>query len=469
MSYPDSASATATARPIPDSEPVTTAPTAPPDNCLSGGMFSPADGQSTGVQLSDLVFALIGVGALLAGILPRVLERRPLSMPIAFLALGMVVFALPLGLPDADPLAHPALAEHLTEVGVVVALMGAGLKIDRPLGRRRWASTWRLLAIAMPVTIAAVALLGWWWAGLVPAAALLLGAALAPTDPVLASDVQVGEPTDEEDSEDEVRFALTSEAGLNDGLAFPFVYAAIAMAVVAGGGWFGEWALRDVLYKGAVGIAGGLVVGRLLGRLFFRAKQNALRLSRHSEGFLALAATFLAYGLVEVAGGYGFLAVFVAARGIRSAERSHEYHQVLHDFAEQTERLLTVLLLLLFGGAVVGGLLAPLTWPAALAGLSLIFVVRPLAGFLSLRGAPGRPAEHAVIAAFGIRGIGSFYYVAFAMTHADFPRADLLWATVGFVVLVSVVVHGIAATPVMRLLDRTNERTKQTRSVTETP
>jgi NhaP-type Na+/H+ or K+/H+ antiporter len=118
---------------------------------------------------------------------------------------------------------------------------------------------------------------------------------------------------------------------------------------------------------------------------------------------------------------------------------------------------------------VVGGLLAPLTWPAALAGLSLIFVVRPLAGLLSLRGAPGRAAEHAVIAAFGIRGIGSFYYLSYAVAHIDLPRADLLWATVGFVVLVSVVVHGVAATPVMRLLDRTNERTEPTQSVTETP
>jgi NhaP-type Na+/H+ or K+/H+ antiporter len=403
------------------------------------------------MQLSDLVFALIGVGALLAGILPRLLERRPLSMPIAFLALGMIVFGLPLGLPEADPLTHAKFTEHLTEVGVIVALMGAGLKIDRPFGLRRWASTGRLLLIAMPVTIAAMALLGWWWVGLAPAAALLLGSAMAPTDPVLASDVQVGEPTDEEDSEDEVRFALTSEAGLNDGLAFPFVYAAIAMA--GGGAWFGGWVLEDVLYKSVVGLVGGVLIGRLLGKLFFRAKRDELRLARHSEGFLALAATFLAYGAVEVVGGYGFVAVFVAARAIRAAERSHDYHQVLHDFAEQTERLLTVLLLLLLGGAVVSGLLAPLTWQAALAGLVLIFAVRPLTAFLALRGAPGRRSEHWVIAAFGIRGIGTFYYLAYATTHADFPSEELLWATAGFVVIVSVVLHGIAATPVMRHLD----------------
>ncbi|MEU5944917.1 cation:proton antiporter [Micromonospora sp. NPDC047465] len=408
----------------------------------------------------DVAFAVVGLGALLAGVLPRVLERRPLSMPIAFLGLGMLAFVLPTGLPNPDPLAYPEIATHLTEIGVIVALMGAGLKIDRPLSWARWSSTWRLLAIAMPVCIAAVALLGWWWAGLVPAAALLLGAALAPTDPVLAADVQVGEPTDVEDSEDEVRFALTSEAGLNDGLAFPFVYAAIAIATtgLAPADWLGRWLAVDVLWKVVAGVAGGWLIGWLLGKLFFRAPSE-LRLARHAEGFLALAATFLAYGLVEVVGGYGFLAVFVAARAIRAAERTHEFHSVLHAFAEQIERLLTVMLLLLFGGAVVGGLLAPLTWPAAAVGLALVFVVRPLVGRLSLLGAPGRPAEHWVIALFGIRGVGSLFYLAYATAKTDFAQADLIWATVGLVVIVSVVVHGVAATPVMQLLDRRGERT----------
>jgi NhaP-type Na+/H+ or K+/H+ antiporter len=409
----------------------------------------------------DVTFALFGIGALLAGILPRLLEKRPLSMPIAFLGLGMLVFSLPIGLPVPDPLTHPDVTTHLTEVGVIVALMGAGLKIDRPLGRRKWSSTWRLLGVAMPLCVATVAVLGWWWAGLLPAAALLLAGALAPTDPVLASDVQVGEPTDAEDSEDEVRFALTSEAGLNDGLAFPFVYAAIAVAAsgLAPSGWLGHWLTVDVLYRLFAGVGGGLLIGWLLGKLFFRARSEALLLARHSEGFLALAATFLAYGLVEVIHGYGFLAVFVAARAIRAAERSHEFHQVLHDFAEQVERLLTVLLLLLFGGAVVTGLLAPLTWAAAGVGLCLVVLVRPLSGWLALRGAPGRPAEHWVIALFGIRGVGSFYYLAYATSQVDLPQADLVWATAGFVVLVSVVVHGVAATPVMQLLDRSGGRT----------
>ena len=409
---------------------------------------------------ADLVFAVAGVGALLAGLLPRLLEERPLSMPIAFLGLGMLVFALPLGLPSPDPIAHAAVAQHLTEVGVIVALMGAGLKLDRRLGWHRWSSTWRLLAVAMPLTIAGTALLGWWWAGLVPAAAVLLGSALAPTDPVLASDVQVGEPTEDEDSEDEVRFALTSEAGLNDALAFPFVYAAIYLATKGTDPtrWLARWLTVDVAYKLLVGAALGIGTGWLLGRLFFRAPSESVRLAKHSEGFVALAATFVAYGVTELAGGYGFLAVFVCGVFIRNSERDHEYHQVLHDFAEQIERLLTVLLLLLFGGAVVGGLLGPLTWPAALVGLALLLVIRPASAWLSLRGAPGSRGEHAVIAFFGIRGIGSLYYLAYATAHAHVPAADLVWAITGFVVIVSVVVHGIAATPVMQRLDRRHER-----------
>src|SRR5688572_6072112 len=193
----------------------------------------------------------------------------------------MLVFALPLDLPDPDPLVHGELTEHLAEVCVIVALMGAGLKLDRPVGWRRWSSTWRLLAVAMPVTIAVMAGLGWWWAGLAPAAAVLLGSALAPTDPVLASDVQVGEPTEDEDSEDEVRFALTSEAGLNDALAFPFVYAAIAMTAKGTdpAGWLGRWLAVDVAYKLAAGVLLGLATGWLLGRLFFRARMESVRLA----------------------------------------------------------------------------------------------------------------------------------------------------------------------------------------------
>ena len=171
----------------------------------------------------------------------------------------MLVHLLPLGLVDPDPRVHPNVAKHLAEIVVIIALMGAGLRLDRPFGRVRWSSTWRLLAITMPLSIVATACSAGGRSASAPPAAVLLGAVLAPTDPVLASDVQVGEPSEDEESEDEVRFALTSEAGLNDGLAFPFTYAAIAMAMkgAAPGNWLGHWLLVDVGYR----IAAGLAVG----------------------------------------------------------------------------------------------------------------------------------------------------------------------------------------------------------------
>ncbi len=211
------------------------------------------------MDLLDLTYALVGVGALLAGLLPRLLADRSLSMPIVFLGLGMAVFGLVDALPDPDPLRYPAVTERITEIALIVALMGAGLKLDRPIGRRSWSSTWRLLAIAMPLTIAGIALFGALAMGLSAAAAVLLGAALAPTDPVLAGDIGVGPPGDEE--ERDPNFSVTGEAGLNDGLAFPFVLLGLFVAAEDGTGWLGEWLLADVAW----GIAGGVAIGGALG------------------------------------------------------------------------------------------------------------------------------------------------------------------------------------------------------------
>ncbi|GAA4082603.1 cation:proton antiporter [Nonomuraea soli] len=403
----------------------------------------------------DLVFALAGVGAISAAVLPGVLRRLPFSLPLACLIGGMLLFWLPVPLAEPDPIAHRSALEHVTEICVVISLMGAGLALNRRIGLRRWSSTWRLLGWTMPLTITAVALLAFWLLGWPPAAALLLGAVLAPTDPVLASDVQVGEPVDAENADDEVRFALTSEAGLNDGLAFPVVYAAIALATVGGLAWTGEWALTDVLYRVAAGVVGGLVIGRLLGRLFFHASTENLRLAEHRDGFVALAATFLAYGLTELVQGYGFIAVFVTACTIRNAERDHGYNGILHGFIEQIERLFTAWLLLLLGGFIATGGLAALTWRGIAVALLLLLVIRPLTGWLAQLRGPAGPRERAVISVFGIRGIGSMYYLAYALGHADFGvPAEEVWAVVAFTVLASVVLHGITATPVMRYLDR---------------
>ncbi|MDP9416536.1 MAG: cation:proton antiporter [Actinomycetota bacterium] len=419
------------------------------------------------VELFDLLYLAAGLGALLAAVLPRPLERRPFSMPLVFVGLGLLLFVLPLPLPRPDPVTHRALLEHATEAVVIISLMGAGLALNRPVGLRRWSTTWRLLGVAMPLTVAGVAavviaLLGW-----PVAAALLVGAVLAPTDPVLASDVQVAEPTDEHEDEDEVRFSLTSEAGLNDGLAFPIVYAAIALAGAAGGSWVAEWAIEAVAYKIAIGLGAGLVVGRVLAWGLFGVRRESMRLSEHSDGFVAVAVTFLAYGATELLRGYGFLAVFVAACVIRAAERTHGYHRVLHSFVEQIERLLTSWLLLVLGGAVI--VLGGITWTALAVALALVLVVRPLAGLVALIGTPPGWRERVAISFFGIRGMGSLYYLSYALgAGVSFGvGAEHLWRVVAATVVVSVVVHGIAATPVMRRLDLLRHERVRERGIAE--
>jgi NhaP-type Na+/H+ or K+/H+ antiporter len=411
------------------------------------------------VTIADAVFAWLGVGALLAAVLPRVVAGRPLSLPLVFLVGGIGVYLLPLPLPVIDPVEDRLLAEHITEICVIVALMGAGLALNRPVGRRRWATTWRLLGITMPLTVVLTALAAWWLLDWPPAVALLLAAVLAPTDPVLASEVRVGEPTEDEHDEDEVRFTLTSEAGLNDGLAFPLTYAAVALAAAAGSGWsadwVGAWVAEDVAFRCAVGVLSGWLVGRLLGWLFFRARSPVLRLSEHREGFVALGATFLSYGLTELLGGYGFLAVFTTACSIRAAERAHGFHNVLHDFVEQIERLFTAVVLFLLGAFIALGGLAALTWQGAVTGLALLVVIRPLSGWAGLLGTSLGNKERWVIAGYGIRGIGSLYYLAYALGQHGFPVSSReVWAVVTFTVLASVVLHGVTAGPVVTRLDR---------------
>lgn len=406
------------------------------------------------------IFAAVGVATLAAAVLPRALRGRPVSMPTVIVAAGALAFTVLPALPDPDPVAHPDAAVHLTEVCVIISLMGAGLAVNRRLSLRGWGTTWRLLGITMPLTMLAIGLLSGSLLGLGVGAAVLLAAALAPTDPVLATEVQVSEPVDEEGVvDDEARFALTSEAGLNDGLAFPFTYAAIAISLagVAPSGWLGEWFVLDVLWRMAAGVAGGWAVGRLLGRLFFSSFAERTRLTEHAQGFVALAATCLTYGVVELVEGYGFVAVFVAAVTLRDAERAHSYHRVLHAFVEQIERLLTVGVLVLLGGAMARGILAGVTWREVLFAVLVLLVVRPLTGLVGLaRGRTG-PRERGVIAFFGVRGVGSLFYVAYALQEGDFVEGERLWAVVTLVVAGSVLLHGVTATPAMRWLDRERE------------
>lgn len=401
------------------------------------------------------IVLMVGLGflILLVAWLPMVLRELPLSLPIICVALGFAVFSL-LRLDNPEPLAFPEATEKLTELIVIISLMGAGLKLDRRIGWRRWIITWRLLAITMPLSILMIALIGWYWLDFPLAASILLAAALAPTDPVLASDIQVGPPQSGE--EDEIRFSLTSEAGLNDGLAFPFVHLAIGVALLNGNPpWemLKHWALLDVLWRLAAGVGIGWLVGRFLGYVTFRVPNRA-NLSRTGDGFVSVGITLIAYGVTELASGYGFVAVFVAAVALRDAERDNEYHERLHDFVEQTERLMMMLMLVLFGGTLAHGLIDALSWSAVGAAVVILFLVRPVAGVAGLAGVPMPLGEKLAIGFFGIRGMGSIYYVAYALNAAEFDVPNALWAVTGLIVLLSILVHGTTVTPIMRRIDR---------------
>lgn len=409
--------------------------------------------------LDPYILILTGAGALIALVawLPLALRKLPLSLPIVCIGIGAAVFAFVQVPFRALPDEWPVVTERFTEFVLIIALMGAGLKLDRIFSWRRWQVTWRLLAITMPLGIAAITAIGALLLGLPPVAALLLGACLAPTDPVLAADVQVGPPKSGE--EDEVRFGLTSEAGLNDGLAFPFVNLAIALGVVAAAGepWATDWLLHSVLWEIGGGVAGGWLVGRLFGWLTFHVPADS-KLAKTGDGLIAISATFISYGLTELINCYGFLAVFVTALTLRAAHRDHDFHHEMHDLTEQVERLAMMTLLLLFGGALVMGLLAPLQWIDVVAAVLILLVVRPLTGWIGLLGFAADRSEKLTLAFFGIRGVGSFYYLAYAMNHMPVAHIDRLWAIVGLVALLSILLHGLTVTPIMRGLDRQQGR-----------
>ncbi|MDO7851163.1 cation:proton antiporter [Hymenobacter convexus] len=409
-----------------------------------------------------IALLLLGIAILGVAWLPSLLEKYPLSYPILYILLGLGVCSLPLHLPAADPLAHPAFVKHLSELCVIVALTGTGLKIDRPFSLRAWRSPLLLVLVLMVFTIGGLALAGRWLLGLAPASALLLAAALAPTDPVLAGDVQVGDPG--EGREDNVRFALTGEAGLNDGLAFPFVYLALALlpTAVPLSERLLHWLWLDVGYRIGMGVLLGWLSGRVLAYLIFNLPKR-VSIKTEGYGFVALAVTLTSYAVTELLHGYGFLAVFIAAITLRSRERKHEYHRLMHAFTDQMERLFIVVILLLLGAAIADGLLRALTWPGAALGVLLVLVLRPLGGMLTLIRSPRiNLAERAVISFFGIRGIGSVFYVAYALGEADFPQARQIWAVLAFTMLLSITVHGMLATPVMNWLDRRHGRKTQT-------
>jgi len=389
------------------------------------------------------VLACLGAAIILAYWLPRFFSGREPAASALLIGLGFVLFGWMPGTAQAiSPINLPRPWEVTSELCVTVGLFGVGLRIDR-LQAAPWAPTIRLLVLAMPLTIIGVAALGVFVTGLTLAGALLLGAVLAPTDPVLAGDVQVGRPT--EGGEHPVRFALTTEAGLNDGLAFPFVHLALAMAAtgVITSGLIGEWLWRDLAYRIVVGAACGVAIGWLLGKVLFAfPRSNAL--AETESGVFALAGVFVAYGLTELAEGYGFIAAFIAGVTLRRMESDHAFHVRLHDFSETIEHALTAVLLIAFGVAMPA-ILAELDFAGAAVGLALIFLLRPAVAWASLHRSRLTGRRRLVVAAYGVRGVGSIYYLGYAGSHMRLANEAQLWAIVGFTILVSTIVHGFTA------------------------
>lgn len=397
----------------------------------------------------DGIILVFGVAFLASAWLPPKLDRTPLSLPMIWLAVGILISIFDNRLPDVNPMHRSLLTEHLTELVIIISLMSAGLKLNRPISWHGWNDTWRLLGITMPLCIGMMMLTSMCLLDLPAAAALLLGALMAPTDPVLASDVQVGPPG--KGYEHDARFALTSEAGLNDGLAFPFVELAILLtAAHFGFNSFGHWVLLDVFWKIGAGVGAGALVGYLTALVILRpSREMTIR-----DGFIAIALTFLAYGATQLVYGYGFVGVFIAGHVFRHYDHDHQFHTTLYNFAEQVERLIIPLLLVLLGIFIFQGIFNDLTWQEMLLAVIFLVIIRPIAGLVGLIGSKTDAYNKLIIAIFGIRGIGSFYYLAYAINQSHyFSRyGQQLWRIAVLIVLISIVFHGMSASMVFHRL-----------------
>jgi len=391
-------------------------------------------------------YAMIGLAFFGLTFRPVFAKKLYYNVPVIYIAVGAL--AAVIGLPIIDPMnseLESQVVVHASKLVVIISLVGAGLAIDLKPSLKNWDTTWRLLAVTMPLTIIAITYLGLTVTGLSLAGAILLGAALAPTDPVLARSVHVGPPHSDQEGK---RMALTAEAGLNDGLAFPFIWLAIGLAVSSQGGFnWVEWSLYDGVYKVIVGIGVGMLSGWLMTKLLYSRVGDATN-AQANPILTVLAITFIAYGFAELIHGYGFLSVFVAARAGRAFTKGTEaeaYETQAHKSADQLEAVLLAIILLWFGAFVAGEVWQH--WTAADLGIALaiIFVIRPVAGLLALMGQKGNKKARMKIAFFGIRGMGSIFYAAFALHYGEFDSPERIWSILSLTILISALIHGSLA------------------------
>jgi NhaP-type Na+/H+ or K+/H+ antiporter len=417
------------------------------------------------------------IGMALAG---TAMRRIPLTAATFYLASGAVLGPWGAGLLSVSAVDDASMLERVSEIAVIISLFTAGLKLRLPLSDRRWRAPVLLATVAMVLTIAGIAAVGMALLALPLGAAVLLGAVLAPTDPVLASDVQVSHEHDAEP----VRFGLTGEAGLNDGTAFPFVMLGLGLMGAHDIGDYGwRWLAVDVVWAVAAGLGVGTLCGAGIGKLVLylrREHREAVGL----DEFLALGLIALSYGLALMIHAYGFLAVFAAGLSVRRIEREQSdvappaaveqagssteeqatnpetapayMARAVLGFNEQLERL-GELAVVLVVGAMLSGIeaITPGVWLA----LGVFALIRPAATLLTLVRVPQSRPQRAFIAWFGVRGIGSVYYLAYALSHGIPRAAGQLLADITLVVIAaSVVLHGISVTPLMQRYAAFSER-----------
>ncbi|MDP3109717.1 sodium:proton antiporter [Hydrogenophaga sp.] len=419
-------------------------------------------------------FLFVGALLLVMGVTPTLLKRLPITPAMLYLAMGMLMGPTVLGLFSFNPLKQSALLELLTEIAVLISLFSAGVKMPVPFSLRQWRAPLLLASVSMAITVGLVAGFGVWALGLPLGAAVLLGAIVAPTDPVLATDVQSRHPGDR----DQLRFTLTCEAGLNDGSAFPFVMLGLGLLGLHNLGDNGmQWVLVDVVWATSAGVAIGLACGVVLARTFWWLRGAP---QRHEllDDFLGLGLIGVVYGLSEWANAWGFLAVFFGAVALRQTEvrlarraRDAEAAPALAGepvaaeaapaatvsegalvFKEHAERLSELVLVLLLGGSLY---LDSWSWPAVALALFLFFVARPLSVMIGLLGTHAIAPVRGMTAWFGVRGIGSLYYLMYAIQHGlPEPLALQLMQLTLIVVAMSILMHGVSVKPLMNLMWR---------------
>ena len=418
-------------------------------------------------------FIFVGCLLLFMGLSSTFLKRSPVTSAMIYLAVGLLVGPSFLNLFHFNPLKESALLEVLTEIAVLISLFAAGVKMPVPFSFARWRAPILLATLSMALTVGMIAAFTHYFLGLPWGAGVLLGAILAPTDPVLATDVQIRHPGDN----DQLRFTLTSEAGMNDGSAFPYVVLGMGLLGLHELGEFGlNWVLVDALWATFAGIAVGVVAGVLLARIGWKLRREP---HRHElmDDFLGLGLIGIVYGVSVFIHAWGFLAVFFAAVALRQTELKlakatpalaataarhmdreaddsieHEPLPTVSEgslvFKEHLERLSELVLILLIGGTLF---LDSWNLRAVLLALFLFFVARPLSVFIGLIGTGTSRRIQGMTAWFGVRGIGSLYYLMYAIQHG-LPEAlalEMIRLTL-IVVTLSIVLHGISVKPVIR-------------------